>query len=344
MKKWLAVCIGICLAAVLTACGSGAGNQDEPPNPELAAGTMEQTEAATQEQAEALTELAESTPTFFQDGIERAESVLPYDGGLLISNFGGQNGGFVLYRKNGETETLIPPDGTLTMPTGMAVKDRTLFVCDGDHVMVFNLEKPNAEAQVIRFSEGGHLANDAAVYGDNLYISVTDQDMIYRLDIADFSHLEESSPKEWARVPGPNGIAVSDGVMYIASIPQDYATPGSENVIYQIRDLGNPSVEILVDEPGLYDGVAVSGDGETLYYSDWNTAAVTAFHVQTGEAEILYQETGMGPADIAQESGVLYVPDLPASRILELNTNDSPGQSGNAVDVSQSVMDFNSQP
>ena len=56
MKKWLAVCISICLTAVLTACGSGAGNQDESPNPELTAGTMEQTEAVSEEQAEALTE------------------------------------------------------------------------------------------------------------------------------------------------------------------------------------------------------------------------------------------------------------------------------------------------
>ena len=224
MKKCLTAFLSLFLAAVLTACGNSAENPDATPNPPVMGGTVETT---TQESiAEERAERTGNGLSVFQDGIERAESVLPYDGGLLISNFGGQDGGFILYRKNGETETLIPPDGTLTMPTGMAVKDRTLFVCDGDRVMVFDLEHPNAEAQVIRFSEGGHLANDAAVYGDNLYVSVTDRDMIFRLDIANLSALGEAAPEEWARVPGPNGIAVSDGVMYIASIPQDYATPG----------------------------------------------------------------------------------------------------------------------
>ena len=31
----------------------------------------------------------------------------------------------------------------------------------------------------------------------------------------------------------------------------------------------------------------------------------------------IYQEDGLGPADIAQKDGILYMPDLPESRILE---------------------------
>ena len=341
MKKYWTAFLSLFLAAALTACGNGAGNQTATPNPPVMDGTVKTTTQETA--AEEWAERTENGLSVFQDGIERAESVLPYDGGLLISNFGGQDGGFVLYRKNGETETLIPPGGALAMPTGMAVKDRTLFVCDGDTVKAFDLEHPNAEARTVRFEEAGHLANDVAVYGDALYVSVTDRDMIFRLDIANLSALGEAAPEEWVRVPGPNGIAVADGVMYIASIPQDYATPGAENVIYQIRDLENPAPEALTDEPGLYDGVAVSGDGKTLYYSDWNAAAVTAFHTQTGERETLYQETGMGPADIAQADGVLYVPDLPGNRILEIPVPSGNAQTGApAFDFATRTVTLNS--
>lgn len=321
MKRRMAAFLALFLAAVLSGCGNGIGSQDTQTRSEKADHAVEAEPLDAEKPTEKTTEEADAGLTVFQDGIERAESVLPYDGGLLISNFGGQNGGYILYRKDGVTETLIPPGNALTMPTGMAVKDQTLFVCDGDRVRVFDLKQPDTEARTIRFAEAGHLANDTAVYGDTLYITVTDQDRIYRLDISDISRLGESVPVEWATVPGPNGIAVAGGVVYIASIPHDYATPDVENVIYRIRDWNNPVPEVVVDEPGLYDGIAVSEDGETLYYSDWNTAAVSAFHVQTGKQETLYQEAGMGPADIVQEGGVLYVPDLPGSRILELRTD-----------------------
>ena len=114
MKKCLTAFLSLFLATALTACGNGAGNQAATPNPPVTDGTVE---TITQETvAEEWAERTENGLSVFRDGIERAESVLPYDGGLLISNFGGQDGGFVLYRKNGETETLIPPGGALTMP------------------------------------------------------------------------------------------------------------------------------------------------------------------------------------------------------------------------------------
>ncbi len=40
-------------------------------------------------------------------------------------------------------------------------------------------------------------------------------------------------------------------------------------------------------------------------------------HLVSGEVTSVYQEKGIGPADIAQSGGHLYVPDLQGSRILE---------------------------
>ena len=84
-----------------------------------------------------------------REGIRFSECVRPYNGGVLIANYGSQHKmpgideikGYILYRKNGQTKTLIPP-GLLHYPSGIAVKDDYLFVCDGDHLRVYNLQQP----------------------------------------------------------------------------------------------------------------------------------------------------------------------------------------------------------
>jgi len=81
----------------------------------------------------------------FSDDIKRAESVCPYDGGILISNFGDFSRGYVLYRKNEDTQMFIAPGKGLTQPTGMAVGNGMLFVCDGDAFKVYELADPGNE-------------------------------------------------------------------------------------------------------------------------------------------------------------------------------------------------------
>ena len=40
--------------------------------------------------------------------------------------------------------------------------------------------------------------------------------------------------------------------------------------------------------------------------------------IATKKKYVIYEEEGMGPTDIAQSGGVLYIPDLPNSRIVAL--------------------------
>lgn len=109
--------------------------------------------------------------------------------------------------------------------------------------------------------------------------------------------------------------------MYVVTIPADYRTVGEKNVIYFVRDFSKPKASPFAGKPGLYDGAAISGDGRTLYVSDWLTASVTAVDLQSGKETVIYEEAGIGPADIAQADGVLYIPDLPNSRIIEIKLN-----------------------
>ncbi len=74
----------------------------------------------------------EQQTTYEDDGaaiteqLRFCESVCPYEGGLLIANFGtqalGDNAtglGFITYYKEGVNKVIIPADGHLTAPRGM---------------------------------------------------------------------------------------------------------------------------------------------------------------------------------------------------------------------------------
>ena len=278
--------------------------------------------------AEAKPAKADTTPivSVYDDDVRFSESVLPYEGGLLISNFGSatmnpapdEKNGYIIFRKNGVNQMLV--EG-LHKPTAMLVKFGHLFVCDETRLIVYDLKNHNVEPQIVTFAEDDKVFNALASNGTTLYVSITNTGRIYSLDISNPARINEVQPQLWLEIPGPNGLAVGGGVMYIASIPVDYSSVADENVIYCVRDLENPVAEIFYNVPGLYDGVALSDNSKTLYFSDWLTSSVKSIDVKTKKVRVVYRENGIGPADIAQARGILYIPDLVTSRIIEINLN-----------------------
>lgn len=259
-----------------------------------------------------------------REDIRFSESVLPFDGGLLISNYGSDKmrprsdefSGYILFRKNGVNKKIV---GGLHKPTGLAVKDNFLFVCDETRLVVCDLQNPDSELQVVKFEAEDKVLNDLVCDGDKLYISVTNSGRIYSLDVSNPARL--GKPKLWLEIVGANGMAIGAGEMFIATIPPDYRTVTDYNVIYRVRDLQNPVAEKFFGVPGLYDGVALSDDLKTLYVSDWFTASVTAIDLVSKKTRLIYQEKGFGPADIAFADGKLFIPELVGSRIISIRLN-----------------------
>ena len=262
----------------------------------------------------------------FHEGVHFAESVYPYDGGIFFSNFGSdkiqprpeENKGYIIYRKDGINKTVVPANGTLHKPTGLIAKDNHLFVCDATRLMVFDLHDMAKAPQVVAFAEDDDSLNALAASGDTLYISVTNPGRIYTLDISHPENMKNTKPKKWLDIVRPNGMAVNDGKLYVVTLPVNHDDKGTEYVVYTINIAEHPKAEVLVNVPGVYDGATFSDDGKTFYFSDWRTASVTALDITTKETRVIYEEEGMGPTDIAQSGGVLYIPDLPNSRIVAL--------------------------
>lgn len=266
-----------------------------------------------------------STPvTIFSEGLRYCESTYPYDGGILIANFGSseldplntEGKGYIVRYKEGASEVLIPADGNLSGPRGMYLRDGHLFICDVNKIVAYDLENRDAAPQVIALPEGEAFVNDLVADGNTLYASVTNTGHIFRLDISDPA--QAGVPELWLEIPGPNGLVIRDGAMYVASYSPD-GVAKSEHVIYRIGDLQNPVAEPFVTVPGQYDGIAFSSDGKWLYVTNWAPAGVSRINVETRAIEpvdLALEQPFIGPADMTVADGKIYVPDLPNSRVV----------------------------
>ena len=259
----------------------------------------------------------------FSEDVKFAESVLPYDSGIFVSNFGSdeleprkdENKGYIFYRKDGINKKIV--EG-LHKPTAMKVKDNFLFVCDETVLKIFDLKNLSAKPKIISFAPEDKVVNALALDENNyLYISITDSGKIYKLDVSDVKNLK--NPELWLKISGPNGLNIGEGVMYIATIPPDYKTVTSEFVIYCVKDLKKPVAEKFIDIPGLYDGVALSKDFKTLYATNWATGSLTAIDIKTKKFRTIYAEKGIGPCDIAYSEGKIILPEIIGSKIISIN-------------------------
>lgn len=291
MKKRTRISLSMAAALLLSACAT------TPPAPEV---------------------------TIFSDGLRFCESTYPYNGGLLVANFGStqldplnsEGKGYIVFYKEGASEVLIPADGNLSGARGMYVHGSHLFICDVNKIVVYNLAAKEEAPQVIVLPEGEAFVNDLAADGNTLYASVTNTGHIFRLDISDPAHV--GTPELWLSIPGPNGLVIRDGAMYVATYSPD-GEAKSNNVIYRIGDLSNPEAEPFVSVPGQYDGIAFSGDGKWLYVTNWTPAGISRIDMQTREitpVALSLEQPLVGPADMTVADGKIYIPDLPNSRVV----------------------------
>ena len=221
-------------------------------------------------------------------------SVCPYQDGLLISNWGtdsinplNQEGkGYIAFHKEGVTSILIPADGTLSAPKGMAVKDDYLFVADVNKVVVYNLNETSDQPQVISFPEGNDFVSDVAIVGNVLLAAVTNTSSIYALDISNLAHIDVGSLAVYAVVPGATSLCVSDYHLFIGS-STTYGEPTEFNVIYMIDDLSNPVAQPMTHRIGQYQDLALTPDGESLYFIDKNSKELGRLEFATGVVDFI---------------------------------------------------------
>ena len=261
--------------------------------------------------------------TIITHGLRFCEGTVAYDTSVLVSNFGtealnplnNERKGYISIIEDNEAKVFIAPDQYLNGPKGMAIKDDFLYVADVSKIVVYNLKNKKSPPQLIYFPTGSIFVNDIAIKDHTAYISVTNSDKIYSLDISDPYNLNEKHLEEFVTIPGPNGLVIDGYKMYVASYAADEVTTDA-NVIYVIENINTPVYKKLIDQPGQYDGLALKDD--KLYFTNWIGAKVGYIDLATMHVEYLPLDylSLAGPADITISNDKLYIPNLPASQVI----------------------------
>lgn len=266
----------------------------------------------------------------FTGGLRFNEGLIPYKQCVLVSNFGSaecnplntEGKGYITAIIGNENKMFIAPDGFLSAPKGMAVHQHHLFIADVNKIVVYNLRKLKDRPRVIQFPEGEMFVNDIAVMGEIILVTVTNTGNIFGIDASDIENL--GKPNVMGRVPGANGLIVSGGRIYCASY-NPTGTPAAENVIYY-ADIASSINQVVIKplikdlKPGQYDGLALTADGKTLYFSSWtgDDGGTIYSYALNGETPVRKIDFGVkfgGPADICIFDGMIYIPDLPNSTL-----------------------------
>lgn len=210
---------------------------------------------------------------------------------------------------------VIPKEGSLNAPKGLALLEGVLYAVDLDRVVTFDPETGETRGEWPA-PDGTEGLNDIAVFGDNLLVTDFTGGRLLRLDPAKgFTILAEG-------MPGANGVI---------SVPDEQsayvAASGAElegGHLYKV-DLESGRVEPLGQETGIFDGITWGPEGK-LIVTDWvdvhspTPGHILAIDPASGVAQqIELSEPITGPADLTVTAQGLLVPAMPEGRIVNIS-------------------------
>ena len=208
-----------------------------------------------------------------EDGLSFCEAVYADDDVIYISNFGvdslsniPSNKGYILKYDGEKFDTLQGLEGKLSTPRGLVRAGNFLYVADYNRIHAVNLSSAEPKIISIPLPSEDVVVNHLLVVDDVLLISVSNSNHILALMLKDDGAPQISGIQLYFSVPGPNGMALHNGKLYIGSYNCKGENPTAENVIYVVDDFNNPVPKPFISRVGQYDGLAV--DGNWLYFTD----------------------------------------------------------------------------
>lgn len=272
---------------------------------------------------------AQKIKNIVTQGLCFCESTYSLGEELLIANFGSsvlnplntERKGYVLSYSHGKLKTFIPANGYLSAPKGMFATKHFLFICDVNQVFVYDLQVLDTPCCTIHFAPKEMMLNGITGNDSWIFVSVTNTGNIYRFKVP-VSSTSSIIPELYTHIAGANGLIMDGKSMYIASYPVNEVVC-EENKIYMIEDINmdNPVPRKLNVTPGKYDGLAFSPDHKILYATNWDIAGVITINMLSGSIRRMDIQKSIsikGPAAISVSNGILFIPDLPNSRVVEV--------------------------
>ncbi len=261
-----------------------------------------------------------------EDGLSFCEAVYADDDVIYISNFGvdslsniPSNKGYILKYDGKKFDTLQGLEGKLSTPRGLVRAGNFLYVADYNCIHAVNLSSAEPKIISIPLPSEDVVVNHLLVVDDVLLISVSNSNHILALMLKDDGAPQISGIQLYFSVPGPNGMALHNGKLYIGSYNCKGENPTAENVIYVVDDFNNPVPKPFISRVGQYDGLAV--DGNWLYFTDWIGGTVGKINLNNSDQIVIINHdfSLIGPAQITFYHGFLCIPDLIQSKIFMIN-------------------------
>lgn len=244
---------------------------------------------------------------------------------LYVGNFGGQKlapaekDGLGYLSKVGldgkviEERVFPAKDGEkMNKPKGIWIQGDRLWVTDIDALWIFDLRTKKQRRLAVQDAK---FLNDPAVMGKALYVSDNRNDMLYKIEPADFLDAKVQ-PKVTTVFSGagvnPNGLhPARSGMLYMVGFagPNNPRFIGALGVSGQIKKLTEPF--------GGLDGIYELSDG-SLLFTNWYNGTLSHWSETGGIKELA--KGFKGPADFAvipgdRSSMTVVVPDLPQSQL-----------------------------
>jgi len=198
----------------------------------------------------------------------------------------------------------------LHKPKGMWIRGNRLWATDIDAVWIFDLKTKEGKKLDLPVK----FANDVAILGDALYVGDNRNDMLVRVEPADFLKAKKD-PTITTVFSGksinPNGLwPAKDGSLLMGGQLNKDNLRG----IYSLKPGQDPKP--LTDNFGMIDGLYQLPDGDVLA-TDWNTGSLFQWNAKTGIKKLATDFKG--PADfgvVPNAKGLLVVvPDLVAGTL-----------------------------
>jgi DNA-binding beta-propeller fold protein YncE len=237
-------------------------------------------------------------------GFAQPESVVvdPATGAIYVSNIAGavmqKDGNGFISKLNGEGKIVTRQwVKGLNSPTGLALRDRTLYVADVDQLVEINA----ASGEILKRypAKGAIFLNDVAVDVDGtVYVSDTPTNTIWRL--------KDGSFEPWLandKLNGPNGLLVQGDTLIVASLGKIPGAGQKKEIagLWQISLKDQSVTPVGNGKPiGNLDGLELLQPGVYLV-TDWADGALYRVD-QKGKAEMLI-DLHQGSADLT------YLPD-----------------------------------
>jgi hypothetical protein len=147
----------------------------------------------------------------------------------------------------------------LNNPRGIYVVQGTLYICDIDRLVGFDLKTKNKVFE-LNFDKEKVTQLTSIVSANNdkqLYLSATDINTIFEVDLSSKKY------KKWMETTAPTGLLINNNKMYVSSMGTDSLPNGKLGVI----DMKTKKYTQLTDDEGYFWGLALHD--KRLYYSDW---------------------------------------------------------------------------